>query len=67
MAAKELSAGEELDKTGMITYLSKFYELFRGTPLPVSGTQHDSTKLCFSLLFSTLFQLNLSPTWLFSA
>uniref|UniRef100_A0A3Q3N9G8 F-actin monooxygenase n=1 Tax=Mastacembelus armatus TaxID=205130 RepID=A0A3Q3N9G8_9TELE len=36
-SVKELSAGEELDKTRMITYLSKFYELFRGTPLPASG------------------------------
>ncbi|KAF3686454.1 [F-actin]-monooxygenase MICAL2 [Channa argus] len=38
MSVKELSAGEELDKTGMITYLSKLYELFRGTPLPTSGS-----------------------------
>ncbi|XP_041638774.1 F-actin-monooxygenase MICAL2-like isoform X2 [Cheilinus undulatus] len=36
-SAKELSADQELDKTRMITYLSKFYELFRGTPLPASG------------------------------
>uniref|UniRef100_A0A3B4Z0L3 F-actin monooxygenase n=1 Tax=Seriola lalandi dorsalis TaxID=1841481 RepID=A0A3B4Z0L3_SERLL len=36
-SVKELSAGEELDKARMITYLSKFYELFRGTPLPASG------------------------------
>uniref|UniRef100_A0A3B3ZT06 F-actin monooxygenase n=1 Tax=Periophthalmus magnuspinnatus TaxID=409849 RepID=A0A3B3ZT06_9GOBI len=35
---KELCANQELDKTKMITYLSKFYELFRGTPLPTSGT-----------------------------
>lgn len=35
-SAKELSK-EELDKTKMINYLSKFYELFRGTPLPASG------------------------------
>ncbi|XP_072320607.1 F-actin-monooxygenase MICAL2 isoform X2 [Eucyclogobius newberryi] len=34
---KELCADQELDKTKMITYLSKFYELFRGTPLPASG------------------------------
>uniref|UniRef100_A0A665V260 F-actin monooxygenase n=1 Tax=Echeneis naucrates TaxID=173247 RepID=A0A665V260_ECHNA len=39
VSGKELSSGEELDKTRMITYLSKFYELFRGTPLPVSGTE----------------------------
>ncbi|XP_018543087.1 F-actin-monooxygenase mical2b isoform X1 [Lates calcarifer] len=38
-SAKELSAGEELDKTRMIAYLSKFYELFRGTPLPASGSR----------------------------
>lgn len=36
-SAKELSDGQELDKTEMITYLSKFYELFRGAPLPASG------------------------------
>lgn len=33
-----MSQGQELDKTKMITYLSKFYELFRGTPLPASGS-----------------------------
>ncbi|XP_062241198.1 F-actin-monooxygenase mical2b isoform X5 [Platichthys flesus] len=38
-SVKELSAGEELDKTRMIAYLSKFYELFRGTPLPASGSR----------------------------
>uniref|UniRef100_A0A8C8FTK5 F-actin monooxygenase n=1 Tax=Oncorhynchus tshawytscha TaxID=74940 RepID=A0A8C8FTK5_ONCTS len=37
---KEMAADQEPDKTGMVTYLSKFYELFRGTPLPVSGTPH---------------------------
>ncbi|XP_035769591.1 F-actin-monooxygenase MICAL2 isoform X2 [Neolamprologus brichardi] len=37
-SAKELSK-EELDKTKMINYLSKFYELFRGTPLPASGSR----------------------------
>ncbi|XP_014843087.1 PREDICTED: protein-methionine sulfoxide oxidase MICAL2-like isoform X5 [Poecilia mexicana] len=35
-SALDLSASEELDKTRMIAYLSKFYELFRGTPLPSS-------------------------------
>ncbi|XP_030579797.1 F-actin-monooxygenase MICAL2 isoform X2 [Archocentrus centrarchus] len=38
-SAKELSEEEELDKTKMINYLSKFYELFRGTPLPASGSR----------------------------
>uniref|UniRef100_A0A665V1B4 F-actin monooxygenase n=1 Tax=Echeneis naucrates TaxID=173247 RepID=A0A665V1B4_ECHNA len=37
VSGKELSSGEELDKTRMITYLSKFYELFRGTPLPATN------------------------------
>uniref|UniRef100_A0A674F3S6 F-actin monooxygenase n=1 Tax=Salmo trutta TaxID=8032 RepID=A0A674F3S6_SALTR len=37
---EEMAAGQEPDKTRMVTYLSKFYELFRGTPLPVSGTPH---------------------------
>ncbi|XP_036950814.1 F-actin-monooxygenase MICAL2 isoform X5 [Acanthopagrus latus] len=38
-SVKELSDDQELDKTWMITYLSKFYELFRGTPLPPSGSR----------------------------
>ncbi|XP_044052001.1 F-actin-monooxygenase MICAL2 isoform X5 [Siniperca chuatsi] len=38
-SVKELSADQELDKTRMITYLSKFYEFFRGTPLPASGSR----------------------------
>ncbi|XP_049460121.1 F-actin-monooxygenase mical2b isoform X4 [Epinephelus fuscoguttatus] len=38
-AVKELSADQELDKTKMNAYLSKFYELFRGTPLPASGSR----------------------------
>lgn len=42
-SVKELSDDLELDKTTMITYLSKFYELFRGTPLPASGIL-----LCFT-------------------
>lgn len=35
-SALDLSAGEELDKSEVTAYLSKFYELFRGTPLPTS-------------------------------
>ncbi|XP_068452089.1 F-actin-monooxygenase mical2b isoform X2 [Clinocottus analis] len=38
-SVKELSPDQELDKTSMITYLSKFYELLRGTPLPASGSR----------------------------
>ncbi|KAG7230428.1 hypothetical protein INR49_024537 [Caranx melampygus] len=38
-SVKELRAGEELDKSRMICYLSKFYELFRGTPLPAAGSR----------------------------
>ncbi|XP_031701989.1 F-actin-monooxygenase MICAL2 isoform X2 [Anarrhichthys ocellatus] len=38
-SVKELSPDQELDKTRMITYLSKFYELLRGTPLPASGSR----------------------------
>ncbi|XP_076011704.1 F-actin-monooxygenase MICAL2 isoform X2 [Genypterus blacodes] len=30
---------QELDKTSMNTYLAKFYELFRGSPLPTSGSR----------------------------
>ncbi|XP_061669938.1 F-actin-monooxygenase MICAL2 isoform X1 [Syngnathoides biaculeatus] len=36
-SVKELSGGLELEKTKVINYLSKFYELFRGTPLPDAG------------------------------
>uniref|UniRef100_A0A8C2ZPV4 F-actin monooxygenase n=1 Tax=Cyclopterus lumpus TaxID=8103 RepID=A0A8C2ZPV4_CYCLU len=36
-SVKELSPDQELDKTSMVTYLFKFYELLRGTPLPLSG------------------------------
>uniref|UniRef100_A0A8C9X7B9 F-actin monooxygenase n=1 Tax=Sander lucioperca TaxID=283035 RepID=A0A8C9X7B9_SANLU len=53
-SVKELSDDQELDKTRMITYLSKFYELFRGTPLPASGTLLYSTLLYFSILYSAL-------------
>ncbi|XP_060894118.1 F-actin-monooxygenase mical2b isoform X5 [Labrus mixtus] len=38
-AGKEVGADQELDKTRMIIYLSKYYELFRGTPLPASGSR----------------------------
>ncbi|TKS70175.1 [F-actin]-methionine sulfoxide oxidase MICAL2 [Collichthys lucidus] len=36
---RPLSDDQELDKSRMISYLSKFYELFRGTPLPASGSR----------------------------
>ncbi|XP_030648936.1 F-actin-monooxygenase MICAL2 isoform X1 [Chanos chanos] len=38
---EELAAGREIDKVTMVTYLSKFYELFRGTPLPSSESRGD--------------------------
>uniref|UniRef100_A0A9J8D153 F-actin monooxygenase n=1 Tax=Cyprinus carpio carpio TaxID=630221 RepID=A0A9J8D153_CYPCA len=41
ITGKELAAGQELDKTSMCNYLSKFYELFRGTPLPPSDSKRD--------------------------
>uniref|UniRef100_A0A8C4NVV1 F-actin monooxygenase n=1 Tax=Dicentrarchus labrax TaxID=13489 RepID=A0A8C4NVV1_DICLA len=50
-SVKELSEDQELDKTTMITYLSKYYELFRGTPLPASGTLLSSTVLYYLVLF----------------
>lgn len=52
-SVKELSDDQELDKTRMITFLSKFYELFRGTPLPASGS------LPYSTFFSTLLSSSL--------
>uniref|UniRef100_A0A8C8DPQ3 F-actin monooxygenase n=1 Tax=Oryzias sinensis TaxID=183150 RepID=A0A8C8DPQ3_9TELE len=36
-SVKEQSTNEELDKSRVIAFLSKFYELFRGSPLPASG------------------------------
>ncbi|XP_016392359.1 protein-methionine sulfoxide oxidase MICAL2-like isoform X4 [Sinocyclocheilus rhinocerous] len=41
ITGKELAAGQEPDKTSMSNYLSKFYELFRGTPLPPSDSKRD--------------------------
>ncbi|XP_059393925.1 F-actin-monooxygenase MICAL2 isoform X19 [Carassius carassius] len=41
ITGKELAAGQEPDKTSMCNYLSKFYELFRGTPLPPSDSKRD--------------------------
>ncbi|KAM9825634.1 F-actin-monooxygenase mical2b isoform X5 [Syngnathus typhle] len=37
-SVKELSGTLEIEKTRIINYLSKFYELFRGTPLPDAVT-----------------------------
>lgn len=53
-SVKELSDDPELDKTRMTTYLSKFYELFRGTPLPASGTLLYSNVLYSTVFYSTL-------------
>nr|XP_055069960.1 F-actin-monooxygenase MICAL2 isoform X6 [Misgurnus anguillicaudatus] len=41
ITGKELTSGQEPDKTSMSAYLSKFYELFRGTPLPPADTKHE--------------------------
>ncbi|XP_052417292.1 F-actin-monooxygenase MICAL2 isoform X15 [Carassius gibelio] len=41
ITGKELAAGQEPDKTSMCNYLSKIYELFRGTPLPPSDSKRD--------------------------
>ncbi|XP_077419306.1 F-actin-monooxygenase mical2b isoform X5 [Vanacampus margaritifer] len=38
-SVKELSGSLELQKTKFINYLSKIYELFRGTPLPDAGSR----------------------------
>ncbi|KAL2088534.1 hypothetical protein ACEWY4_015433 [Coilia grayii] len=40
-SGKEMAAGQEPDKATMVAYLSKFYELFRGTPLPPSDSRRD--------------------------
>ncbi|KAI5608608.1 F-actin-methionine sulfoxide oxidase MICAL2 isoform X3, partial [Silurus asotus] len=39
---KELVSGQEPDKNSMVTYLSKFYELFRGTPLPSTDSKRET-------------------------
>ncbi|KAI5101323.1 F-actin-methionine sulfoxide oxidase MICAL2 isoform X4 [Silurus meridionalis] len=39
---KELESGQEPDKNSMVTYLSKFYELFRGTPLPSTDSKRET-------------------------
>uniref|UniRef100_A0A3P9HJF7 F-actin monooxygenase n=1 Tax=Oryzias latipes TaxID=8090 RepID=A0A3P9HJF7_ORYLA len=47
-SAKEQSTNEELDKSRVIAFLSKFYELFRGSPLPASDTRKlDENKECY--------------------
>ncbi|XP_062327161.1 F-actin-monooxygenase mical2b isoform X8 [Osmerus eperlanus] len=38
-SGKLLAGGQEIDKPSMVFYLSKFYELFRGTPLPASDSK----------------------------
>ncbi|KAA0723765.1 [F-actin]-monooxygenase MICAL2 [Triplophysa tibetana] len=40
ITGKELVSGPDPDKTSMSAYLSKFYELFRGTPLPPTDSKH---------------------------
>uniref|UniRef100_A0A3B1JPJ4 F-actin monooxygenase n=1 Tax=Astyanax mexicanus TaxID=7994 RepID=A0A3B1JPJ4_ASTMX len=39
---KEMASGQDPDKNTMVTYLSKFYELFRGTPLPPSDLRRET-------------------------
>ncbi|KAJ8416293.1 hypothetical protein AAFF_G00383150 [Aldrovandia affinis] len=39
---KEMAADREPDKLSMVMYLSKFYELFRGTPIPVTGSKGET-------------------------
>uniref|UniRef100_A0A673MK71 F-actin monooxygenase n=1 Tax=Sinocyclocheilus rhinocerous TaxID=307959 RepID=A0A673MK71_9TELE len=59
ITGKELAAGQEPDKTSMSNYLSKFYELFRGTPLPPSVDRdfpvHHRLSLYSLPLFSCCF------------
>lgn len=66
-SVKELSDDQELDKTRMTIYLSKFYELFRGTPLPASGTLLYSNVLyCTVMYCNVLYSTLLSFTILYS-
>ncbi|KAL7866471.1 hypothetical protein AOLI_G00142850 [Acnodon oligacanthus] len=39
---KAIASEQEQDKNSMVTYLSKFYELFRGTPLPPSDSRRET-------------------------
>ncbi|XP_051505140.1 F-actin-monooxygenase mical2b-like isoform X8 [Myxocyprinus asiaticus] len=51
VTGKEMMSGQEPDKTSMVNYLSKFYELFRGTPLPPSDSKGEgdaNTEKCQS-------------------
>ncbi|XP_035252208.1 protein-methionine sulfoxide oxidase mical2b isoform X2 [Anguilla anguilla] len=38
----EMAAAGEPDKLGMVVYLSRFYELFRGAPLPAAGSKGET-------------------------
>ncbi|XP_064169894.1 F-actin-monooxygenase mical2b isoform X2 [Anguilla rostrata] len=39
---EEMAAAGEPDKLGMVLYLSRFYELFRGAPLPAAGSKGET-------------------------
>uniref|UniRef100_A0A673CI66 F-actin monooxygenase n=1 Tax=Sphaeramia orbicularis TaxID=375764 RepID=A0A673CI66_9TELE len=54
-SGKELCNGQELDKTKMNTYLSKFYELFRGTPLPASVSPLNGIVTCLIYFLFAVF------------
>ncbi|TRY93268.1 hypothetical protein DNTS_021646 [Danionella cerebrum] len=41
ITGKELASDQEPDKNSMSSYLSKLYELFRGTPLPPSDSKRE--------------------------
>ncbi|XP_056600753.1 F-actin-monooxygenase mical2b isoform X8 [Triplophysa dalaica] len=41
ITGKDLVSSQDPDKTSMSAYLSKFYELFRGTPLPPTDSKHE--------------------------
>lgn len=46
---KEMASAQEPDKLSMVMYLSKFYELFRGTPLRPVGKALLWDRLCCAL------------------
>uniref|UniRef100_A0A452UMU3 F-actin monooxygenase n=1 Tax=Ursus maritimus TaxID=29073 RepID=A0A452UMU3_URSMA len=52
---KEMASAQEPDKLSMVMYLSKFYELFRGTPLRPVGK---------ALLWDTLAKSSISHNYL---
>ncbi|KAJ8248875.1 hypothetical protein GJAV_G00228710 [Gymnothorax javanicus] len=60
---KEMAADREPDKLSMVMYLSKFYELFRGTPIPAAvskGETGENKEGYSSKMDNSIYNLNLT-------